>query len=321
MGNSRRLVVRDRPWLIPLVALLLITVIFLVISARVAAFVGGKIITPAELEHRLNIIQFSYDLQFGHTANYEPDFARQNRRQVLAQLAEEQLLLKAAEGLATQEEQAEYAVELLAWLKSHLFQGDEAGFQEKLAGHQLDEARLTSYFGNTLLLTRLHEQVVAEIATSEAEAQAYYEEHKASFAQPEMIKVAHILVADAAKAEQLLQELQQGTDFALLASQHSLDSESAAHGGTLQWFSRGQMEPAFEEAAFVLEPGEISPIIATSHGYHIIRAEAKDPAKEQAYEQVAKQASELALAVKQDTAWNQFRQQLQQSKLILLLAR
>jgi parvulin-like peptidyl-prolyl isomerase len=321
MGNSSRLTIRDKPWLIPLVALLLITVIFWGISAKVAAFVGGKIITPAELEHRLDIIQFSYDLQFGHTDNYEPDFARQNRRQVLAQLAEEHLLLKAAEGLATQEEQADYASELLEWLQSQLFQGDEAGFQEKLAKHQLDEVRLSNYFSNTLLLTRLHEQVVAEIMISEDETQAYYEEHKTSFAQPEMIKVAHILVAEEAEAGRLLEELQQGTDFALLAKQYSLDSESAAHGGTLQWFSRGQMEPQFEEAAFALEPGEISPIIATSHGYHIIRAEAKDPAKEQAYEQVAKQASERALAVKQDTAWNQFRQQLQESKLILLLAR
>lgn len=320
MGNFGRLT-RTKPWLIPVAALLVLIVIFMVISSQVAAYVSGKIITPSELEQRLNIIQFSYDLQFGHTADYQPDFARQNRRQVLTQLAEEYLLLEEAQGLASEEEKAEYAAQLIGWLKDNLFQGDLTSFQEKLASHNLDEASLSVYFGNNLLLNRLYEQVVADVTVDEAEAKAYYEEHKSSFDQPEMVKVAHILVAEEAKAEDLLAQLKQGADFALLAKEHSLDKESAAYGGTLQWFSRGQMEPAFEEAAFSLEPGEISPIIVTSHGYHIIRAEAKDPAKEQTYEQVAKQARERALAMKQDNAWNDFRQQLQTDKLVLLLAR
>lgn len=321
MGKISRLTVREKPWLIPLAALLLLIAIFMILSSQVAAFAGGKIIRPAELEQRLNIIQFSYDLQFGQTPNYQPDFARRNRRQVLNQLAEEYFLLQAAQGLASAEEQADYATQLLDWLKHNLFQGDPESFQEKLAKYNLDEATLSVYFGNNLLLTRLHEQVTAEIAVDEEEALAYYEEHKASFAQPEMVKVAHILVAEKEEAEALLQQLQQGADFALLAKQQSLDTESATYGGALQWFSRGQMEPTFEEAAFALEPGQTSPIIATSHGYHIIRAEGKDPAKEQTYEQVAKQARERALAMKQDTAWNAFRQQLQERKLILLLAR
>ncbi len=321
MGKFSRLTARDKPWLIPLVALLVLIAVFLIISSQVAAFAGGKIITPAELEQRLNIVQFSYDLQFGQTPNYQPDFARQNRRQALNQLAEEHFLLEAAQGLATAEEQVEYAAQLLDWLKSNLFQGDADSFQATLAKHNLDEATLSAYFANNLLLTRLHEQVTAEITVDEDETKAYYEEHKASFSQPELIKVAHILVAEKAEAEALLEQLQQGADFALLAKQHSLDTESAAYGGTLQWFSRGQMEPAFEEAAFALEPGQISPIIATSHGYHIVRAEGRDPAKEQTYEQVAKQAHERALATKQDTAWNAFRQQLLERKLILLLTR
>lgn len=321
MGKFCRLTLRDRPWLVPLAALLLIIAIFMLLSSQVAAFAGGKVITPAELEQRLHIIQFSYDLQFGQTPNYQSDFAHQNRRQVLNQLADEYFLLQAAQGLATEAEQADYATQLLDWLKNNLFQDDLNSYQETLAKHHLDEAALSIYFGNNLLLTRLYEQVTAEISVGEEEIKAYYEEHRASFEQPEMIKVAHILVAEQVEAEELLQRLQQGADFALLAKQHSIDTESAAHGGTLQWFSRGQMEPTFEDAAFALEPGQISPIIATSHGYHIIRAEGRDPAKEQTYEQVAKQARERALVVKQDTAWNAFRQQLRERKLVLLLAR
>lgn len=312
---------RTKPWVIPVIALLVLAAIFLVISSQVAAYVDGKLITPSQLEQRLNIVQFSYDLQFGHTADYQSDFARQNKRQVLVQLAEEYLLLEAAQDLATAEEQAEYADQLLGWLKDHLFAGDLESFQAKLASHNLDEEALRIYFGNNLLLNRLYEQVVAGITVEEEEAKAYYEQHKSSFDQPEMVKVSHILVAEKEKAEELLAQLMQGADFALLAKEHSLDEESAAYGGSLQWFSRGQMEPAFEEAAFALEPGQISPIIVTSHGYHIIRAEAKDPAKEQTYEQVAKQARERVLAMKQDQAWNDFREQLQRDKLVLLLVR
>ncbi|HBK86437.1 MAG TPA: hypothetical protein DDZ53_10445 [Firmicutes bacterium] len=321
MGKVSRIAVGDKPWLFPLVALVLVIAIFMFLASQVAAFAGGKIITPAEFEQRLNIIQFSYDLQFEETPNYQTDFARQNRRQVLSQLAEEHFLLQAAAGLASQEEQAEYASQLLDWLKNNLFPGKGIDYQETLAKYHLDESTLNVYFGNNLLLTRLHEQVTAEVTVSEEEAKTYYEEHRASFDQPEMIKVAHILVAEQAEAEMVLKEILQGADFALLAKQYSLDSESAEQGGTLQWFSRGQMEPKFEEAAFALQPGQISPIIATSHGYHIIRAEGRDPAKEQTFEKVSKQAHERALALKQDLAWNTYRQQVRGRRLILLLAR
>ena len=109
MGKVSRIAVGDKPWLFPLVALVLVIAIFMFLASQVAAFAGGKIITPAEFEQRLNIIQFSYDLQFEETPNYQTDFARQNRRQVLSQLAEEHFLLQAAAGLASQEEQAEYS--------------------------------------------------------------------------------------------------------------------------------------------------------------------------------------------------------------------
>jgi parvulin-like peptidyl-prolyl isomerase len=135
------------------------------------------------------------------------------------------------------------------------------------------------------------------------------------------VKVAHILVSDKALAEELLQQLKAGADFAALAKEHSLDKESVAHGGLLPWFSRGQMEAHFEEAAFSLEPGQISSVIETSHGYHIIRAESKEPAKKQSFSEVAKQASDQALLAKQDAVWSEYRRQLRGRKLILLFSR
>lgn len=310
-----------KPWVYPVAALLLVIIVFMLISFRVAAFAGGKIITPAALELRLRVIQFSYDLQFGQTPNYEPDFARQNKRQVLDQLAEEHLLLQVADELASIEERQEYADQLIDWLQNNLFADDQSGYEAILAKHQLSEAELAAYFGNNLLLTRLHSREIAEITVSDDEILEFYEENRASFNQPELIKVAHILVAEQAMAEQLRERLTQGDDFAFLANKHSLDTESANYGGSLQWFSRGQMEASFEAAAFALEPGQTSPVIATSRGYHIIRMEAKDPAKEQTFDQVSKQVAERALIAKQDAAWNAYRQEIRGRKLILLFVR
>ena len=321
MGKSYQPAAQNKYWLIPLAVLMFVVVGFALLTTRVAALVGGKIITPAELETRLNIVQFSYDLQFSNAPGYQPDFASQNRRQVLSQLAEEQFLLEAAATLATPQEQEEHANQLLAWLRHNLFQGDLARYEETLAKYHLTEADLITYFSNNLLLTRLREQAIKEVSVSEEEARQFYEEHPERFEHPEMVKVAHILVSDKALAEELLQQLKAGADFAALAKEHSLDKESVAHGGLLPWFSRGQMEAHFEEAAFSLEPGQISSVIETSHGYHIIRAEGKEPAKKQSFSEVAKQASDQALLAKQDAVWSEYRRQLRGRKLILLFSR
>ena len=103
--------------------------------------------------------------------------------------------------------------------------------------------------------------------------------------QPEAMRASHILLkADTpetkavakTKADDLLTQIKGGADFAALAKQHSNDG-SAPNGGDLGFFPRGQMVKAFEEAAFALKPGEVSPIVETEFGYHIIKgAEHRD---------------------------------------------
>lgn len=88
--------------------------------------------------------------------------------------------------------------------------------------------------------------------------------------QVEQVHARHILVQDQALAEEILGRLQAGEDFGELAATHSQDAYSAQRGGDLGWFPRGVMAPEFEEAAFLLEPGETSPIVISEHGLHII---------------------------------------------------
>lgn len=85
------------------------------------------------------------------------------------------------------------------------------------------------------------------------------------------VKASHILVKKRSEAEKILEELKKGASFAELAKKHS-ECPSRKRGGDLGWFGRGKMVPEFEEAAFSLKKGELSDIVKTQFGYHIIKA-------------------------------------------------
>ena len=135
----------------------------------------------------------------------------------------------------------------------------------------------------------LREQVVGVIDPSEDELFVYYEKNIANYDQPEEIRASHILVEDEETAKDLLKQLKRGADFAELAREYS-ECPSAENGGDLDWFPRGQMVPEFEEVAFALEVDEMSDVVETEFGYHIIkltdRKEAHTPTLEEVRDQV-----------------------------------
>jgi peptidyl-prolyl cis-trans isomerase D len=120
---------------------------------------------------------------------------------------------------------------------------------------------------------------------TEEELERYYRRNLDQFEIKEQIKAAHILLrvaenADAATtakrrklAEELLKQLKDGKDFAELASIHSDDTGTAASGGELGSFGRGTMVSSFENAAFALRPGQLSEVVQTPFGFHIVKVE------------------------------------------------
>ena len=137
---------------------------------------------------------------------------------------------------------------------------------------------------------------------SPSELLSYYNQHKSEFQQQEEIKASHILIkteagpdgkvsaaADAAarkKAEDILKKLRAGANFEELAKKESDDKASAINGGSLGFFQRGSMVPEFEKAAFSLNKGQISDLVKTQYGYHIIRVDDKHQAGMPSIEQV-----------------------------------
>jgi parvulin-like peptidyl-prolyl isomerase len=133
----------------------------------------------------------------------------------------------------------------------------------------------------------LQRLVAGPIEPTAEELQTYFGENQSNYDVQEQVSASHILVATREQAEQLLTELQDGADFATLAKENSLDTTSGAQGGALGWFSRGDMVEAFDEAAFSTPVGELSDIVETQYGFHIILVTDHRDAKSPTYDEVA----------------------------------
>src|SRR5690606_36379540 len=100
----------------------------------------------------------------------------------------------------------------------------------------------------------------------------YYDENKEMFELPSPeIRASHILVDTEEEAREILSKIRGGADFEELAKMYSKDPGTKDLGGDLGFFAKGKMVPEFEEAAFALNPGEVSDVVKTEYGYHVIK--------------------------------------------------
>ena len=141
------------------------------------------------------------------------------------------------------------------------------------------------------------DKVAATMNITDAQLRAEYTKSMDNFRMPERIHVRHILVStqgksDAekkqlkAKADDILKQLKAGANFAELAKKDSDDKGSGEKGGDLDWVVKGQMVPEFDAAAFNLKPNELSNVVASQFGYHIIQVTEKEPARVKPFDEV-----------------------------------
>jgi peptidyl-prolyl cis-trans isomerase C len=132
---------------------------------------------------------------------------------------------------------------------------------------------------DTLLLGEfVKKEILDKANVTDQEVKAYFDQHKADLGE---VRISHILVATRPEAEDILKKLKAGESFASLAKQYSLDGKTKANGGDLGWVNWEQFGSAsLKDAAFKLKPGEISGIVQSQFGFHIMKVTDKKPASD-----------------------------------------
>lgn len=225
-------------------------------------------------------------------------------RNVLDTLVAQTLLQQEAkkEGIAVTDAEVEQQI---AALRSRF--PDAEQFKKALASQGISEERLRQEMHREGAVQKLvAAKVFSSVNITDAEAKAFYDKNQDKMKQPPQVHVRHILVkvdpsaTDAdkqkarAKAEDLLKRAQGGEDFAKLASENSDDPGSKTQGGDLSWMPPGRTVPPFDKAAFALtKPNEISPVVETDFGYHVIQLLERKEASTVPFEQAKGRITEL----------------------------
>ncbi len=169
-----------------------------------------------------------------------------------------------------------------------------AHFEARKAEYRIGEQRKIKY----VLLDR--DQARLKVAVPATDVQRYYNDNIQQYQTPEQVRASHILLNTAGKdeaavrkqAEDILQQVKSGGDFAALAKKFSEDEGSKVNGGDLDYFSRGRMVPEFENVAFTLAPGQVSDLVKSQFGFHIIKVVDKRPGTTRSLDEVRTQIQE-----------------------------
>lgn len=219
--------------------------------------------------------------------------------QTLDNLITEKLIMQEAEASNIEVTDADIDAEI-ALIKKNF--GSDEEFDAALAQYNMT---LDSLKKDTKVNLTIRKILEPKTDVTEAEIKEYFDANKETLGTPEQIQASHILVATKEEADAILAELKQGADFATLAKEKSTDPGSKDNGGDLGFFGKGAMVAEFEEAAFALKVNELSGVVQTEHGFHIIKKTAEKAAvvptleekKEEIRNQlVATEANELSQA-------------------------
>lgn len=235
----------------------------------VAIQVNKETISTDTYEREYEVYKSLYERQYGEDALSQEGINGKTigedlRDNIINKLITESLIEKEMEetGLLISDEEIQENIDKY---KDSL--GGEESYQDFISNNKLTEDYFKENIRKTLLLEKHKEYVKDNFNIDDGEALKYFNENKEDLVE---IKASHILFSNEDDAKRVKADLDKGGNFEEIAKKESLDSVSAVNGGDLGYFSRGNMIPEFEDKAFSLNVGEISNVLKTEVGYHII---------------------------------------------------
>lgn len=249
-----------------------------------AAVVNGVVIQEEEVNRGLLYQQQRMLATTGQVIR--PEMMTEARKMVLENLIDRELLYQQSRKKGISIKDAEVNEQLDRLKKQY---PNEQAFKDSMAEDHLNEDTVKSRIKMNLAVQQFVEKEFGgKVDVTEAEAKAFYDGHPEYFTEPEAIRASGILIkvdvkSDAAKKqearkkmEDIQKRVKKGEDFATLAKDFSQDA-SAAQGGDLGTIPKGRMPKALDDAAFSLKPGEVSNVVETEVGFHLIKVHEKKP--------------------------------------------
>lgn len=242
----------------------------------VVATVDGVPITRGDLERRVRVATDGDEASAADASLHAG---------ILEQLVEERVLLAEASrrGLTVPDADVDAAMRALEVAMGR-------GAYEKQIGREGKEAFRTRV-AEGLLIRALFTTVPAPRPITEHDVRTYYQEHRAEFAQPEQFRARVLTVATRAEAEALRAQLADGADFAALAAAKSTSPEKD-RGGDLGFVPEGQLPPELDKALAPLGPGELSPVVESPYGFHVLKLEERRKARQRSLDDARDQIRE-----------------------------
>ncbi len=249
---------------------------------KIIAVVDDKIVLRSDVENklRMELIGRGIDVRTVPQAELENMFNKVLENEIQRNL----LLVRAREdSIEIDDERVEEMVR--AQVRQFKEQFGTAAFAEELKKAGLTERQMRDkfreQFRNQYLERSMYEMLAQQVSVSPRDIKEFQEKYRRG--ESNVVSLSHIFVEPVASTEQqdkirpqaeaVLERIRAGEDFAALAKEYSQDPGSASRGGDLGFFGRGTMVPAFEDVAFSLKVGEVSDLVQSQFGFHIIRVE------------------------------------------------
>lgn len=242
---------------------------------QIAAVVDNEIILKSELDYQVRM-EAAQKKEDPNTPGLE--------RQILNQMIEEKLAYAQAllDSITVTDDEVKSRIDYQIQYFEQQYGSKEK--VEQIYGMSIEKIRRTleGPVRKQIMVQKLEEKKFGDVSASRLEVEQFFNKFKDSIGViPEKVQIAHIFIMPKVtekakekykeKAEAILDSLRHGADFAEMAKKYSEDPGSAAEGGDLGWVGKGVFYPEFEAAAFALKPGQISDVIESPVGFHIIQ--------------------------------------------------